>query len=256
MPYELIAILMFSTMMLMLFTGQRVFGAIGFVAVIAAVLLVVDLAFFGANLFKVPDGGWYPLALAAAIFFLMGTWRRGRELVGRQLREDTEPLEDFIAGLDDDAYRIDGSAIFMTDAGPRTPPMLLHHLRHNRVLHEQVILLTVYTQDVPQVPAARRMEIEDLGRGFVRVQLHYGFMQATNVPVALRFASEFGLDVDLEESTFYVGRETLIPTTERPGMWIWRERLFAFMSRNANRATAYYRIPPERVVELGIQIEI
>ncbi|ROO26707.1 potassium transporter Kup [Salinisphaera orenii YIM 95161] len=224
--------------------------------VIAAVLLVVDLAFFGANLFKVPDGGWYPLALAAAIFFLMGTWRRGRELVGRQLREDTEPLEDFIAGLDDDAYRIDGSAIFMTDAGPRTPPMLLHHLRHNRVLHEQVILLTVYTQDVPQVPAARRMEIEDLGRGFVRVQLHYGFMQATNVPVALRFASEFGLDVDLEESTFYVGRETLIPTTERPGMWIWRERLFAFMSRNANRATAYYRIPPERVVELGIQIEI
>ncbi|WP_123631626.1 KUP/HAK/KT family potassium transporter [Salinisphaera orenii] len=224
--------------------------------VIAAVLLVVDLAFFGANLFKVPDGGWYPLALAAAIFFLMATWRRGRELVGRQLREDTEPLEDFIAGLDDDAYRIDGSAIFMTDAGPRTPPMLLHHLRHNRVLHEQVILLTVYTQDVPQVPAARRMEIEDLGRGFVRVQLHYGFMQATNVPVALRFASEFGLDVDLEESTFYVGRETLIPTTERPGMWIWRERLFAFMSRNANRATAYYRIPPERVVELGIQIEI
>lgn len=224
--------------------------------VIAALLLVVDLAFFGANLFKVPDGGWYPLVVAAAIFFLMATWRRGRALVGRQLQRDTEPLEDFIDGLNDEAHRIEGTAIFMTGTGSRTPPMLLHHLRHNRVLHAQVILLTVHTQDVPQVPAARRMEIENLGRGFVRVQLHYGFMQATNVPVALRFASEFGLDVDLEDSTFYVGSETLIPTSDQPGMWIWRERLFVFMSRNANRATAYYRIPPERVVELGIQIEI
>lgn len=228
-----------------------------FAGVIAVLLLIVDLSFLGANLFKVPDGGWYPLVVAGAIFFIMGTWRRGRELVGRQLRGDTEPLDDFIESIDEDASaRIEGSAVFMTDAGSKTPPMLLHHLRHNRVLHEQVILLTVHTLDVPRVPAADRLKIEDLGKGVHRVQVYYGFMQASNVPVALRFASEFGLDVDIEETTFYVGRESLIPTSEVPGMMVWREHMFAFMALNATRATAYYHIPPDRVVELGIQIEI
>ena len=224
--------------------------------VIAAVLLVVDLAFFGANVFKIPDGGWYPLVVAGVIFFIMGTWRRGRELVGRQLQDDTEPLDEFIESLDELPMRIEGTAVFMTEATHKTPPMLLHHLRHNRVLHEQVILLTVNTLDVPRVPAADRLKIEDLGRGVYRVQVYYGFMQASNVPVALRFAGEFGLDVDLEHTTFYVGRESLIPTSEVPGMMVWREHMFAFMALNATRATSYYRIPPERVVELGIQIEI
>jgi KUP system potassium uptake protein len=227
-----------------------------FAGVIAALLLVVDLAFLGANLFKVPDGGWYPLLVAGVIFFIMGTWRRGRELVGRHLKADTEPLEDFIESIDDDATRIDGTAVFMTDSGTKTPPMLLHHLRHNRVLHRQVILLTVHTLDVPRVPAADRLKIEDLGKGVHRMQVYYGFMQANNVPVALRFASEFGLDVEVDEATFYVGRESLIPTSEVPGMMVWREHMFAFMALNATRATSYYRIPPDRVVELGIQIEI
>ena len=227
-----------------------------FAGVIAALLLVVDLAFLGANLFKVPDGGWYPLLVAGVIFFIMGTWRRGRELVGRHLKGDTEPLEDFIESIDDDATRIDGTAVFMTDSGTKTPPMLLHHLRHNRVLHRQVILLTVHTLDVPRVPAADRLKIEDLGKGVHRMQVYYGFMQANNVPVALRFASEFGLDVEIDEATFYVGRESLIPTSEVPGMMVWREHMFAFMALNATRATSYYRIPPDRVVELGIQIEI
>ncbi|MBO9469103.1 potassium transporter Kup [Endozoicomonas sp. G2_2] len=226
-------------------------------AVIAVLLLVVDLAFFGANLFKVPEGGWYPLVVAGAIFFIMGTWRRGRELVGRQLRGDTEPLEDFIESIEaDTSKRIEGTAVFMTDAGKKTPPMLLHHLRHNRVLHEQVILLTVHTLDVPRVAAADRLKIENLGKGVYRLQVYYGFMQASNVPVALRFAGEFDLDVDLDETTFYVGRESLIPTSEVPGMMVWREHMFAFMALNATRATAYYHIPPDRVVELGIQIEI
>ena len=223
---------------------------------ITVALLIVDLAFLGANMFKVPDGGWYPLLVAGVIFFIMGTWRRGRELVGRQLQSDTEPLDEFIESLDQLPMRIDGTAVFMTEATSKTPPMLLHHLRHNRVLHEQVILLTVNTLDVPRVPAADRLKIDDLGHGVYRVQVYYGFMQASNVPVALRFAGEFGLEVDLDQTTFYVGRESLIPTSEVPGMMVWREHMFAFMALNATRATSYYRIPPERVVELGIQIEI
>ncbi|MES1925232.1 KUP/HAK/KT family potassium transporter [Salinisphaera sp. T31B1] len=224
--------------------------------VIAVLLMIVDLSFFGANLFKIPEGGWYPLVIAGLVFFVMGTWRRGRELVAQRLKDDTEPLDEFIASRDADARRIDGTAVFMTDEGSKTPPMLLHHLRHNRVLHEQVIFLTVHTEDVPRVPAADRLRIEDLGHGFHHVKVYYGFMQPINVPVALRFAGEFGLDVDIEQTTFYVGRETLIPTQDVAGMFVWRERLFAFMALNATRSTAYYRIPPERVVELGIQVEI
>lgn len=226
----------------------------------AGFLLIVDLAFFGANLFKIPDGGWIPLLIAAGVFFIMGTWRRGRELMQRHLQEDIEPLDDFINGLDGNTYpRVPGTAVFMTASSPKTPPMLLHHLRHNRVLHEQVILLTVFTRDVPRVPAARRMECECLGHGIYKLNLYYGFMQASNVPVALRLASEYeqyDLDVDLDEVTYYVGNETLIPSREVAGMAVWRESLFAFMSRNAARATAYYHIPAERVVELGIQIEL
>jgi KUP system potassium uptake protein len=225
-------------------------------AVIAVLLLVVDLAFFGANVFKIPDGGWYPLVVAGLIFFIMGTWRRGRELVARHLRGDTEPLEDFIESIDDSAVRVGGTAVFMTNAGSKTPPMLLHHLRHNRVLHDQVILLTVHTLDVPRVPAADRLKIESLGKGVHRMQVYYGFMQASNVPVALRFASEFGLEADLDETTFYVGRVSLIPTRKVRGMMVWREHVFAFMALNATGATAYYNIPPDRVVELGLQVEI
>ena len=224
--------------------------------IIALVLLIVDLAFFGANIFKIPDGGWYPLVIAALIFFVMATWRRGRAIVGRELNEDTEPLDDFLESLEDRGPRIEGSAVFMTPSGNKTPPMLLHHLRHNRVMHEQVILMTVHTTDEPRVAAADRIKVEDLGHGFYRLQVYYGFMQPSNVPVALRFASEFGLEVDIEETTFYVGRQSLIPSADKPGMMVWRERLFAFMSRNALPATAFYHIPHDRVVELGIQVKL
>src|SRR5699024_7665619 len=130
------------------------------------------LAFFGANLFKVPAGGWIPLVIAACAFFVMATWRRGRELTQRHLNEDIEPLEDFVAGLDGNTYpRVPGTAVFMTASGPKTPPMLLHHLRHNRALHEQALLLTVHTQDVPRVPANERLQYEELGHGLYRLQL-------------------------------------------------------------------------------------
>ncbi|MDN5862199.1 MAG: KUP/HAK/KT family potassium transporter, partial [Salinisphaera sp.] len=249
---------MVITTILAFFVARR-WGWFPTAAIFAAgLLLIVDLAFFGANLFKIPDGGWIPLVIAGIAFFIMATWRRGRELVRGHLRDDTESLEDFIAGLDDEnCPRVPGTAVFMTSSHMKTPPMLLHHLRHNRVLHKQVVLLTVYTRDAPRVPAAERMECEYLDHGFFRLRLYYGFMQASNVPVALRLASEYDrLEVDLDEVTYYVGNETLIPSHEVAGMAVWRESLFAFMSRNAARATAYYHIPADRVVELGIQIEL
>ncbi|MDN5870214.1 MAG: potassium transporter Kup [Nitrococcus sp.] len=222
-----------------------------------AVLLPIDLAFFGANLFKIPDGGWIPLVIAGIAFFIMATWRRGRELMRAHLSEDLDPLEEFIDGLNENSYpRVKGTSVFMTASGPKTPPILRHHLRHNRVLHEQVVLLTVHTRDIPRVPAADRLVCKYLGHGIYKLDSYYGFMQATNVPVALRLAAEHDLKVDLDETTYYMGNATLIPSPDVPGMALWREKLFAYMSRNAARATAYYHIPPENVVELGIQVEL
>src|SRR5699024_2987262 len=147
--------------------------------IIAGLLLIVDSAFFVANLFKIPDGGWIPLLVAGGVFFIMATWRRGRELMHTHLRQEVEPLDEFIAGLADSSYpRVAGTAVFLTTSRVNTPPMLMHHLRHNQVLHEQVILLTVHTHDVPRVRAAERLRAEDLGHGISRLDVHYGFMQA------------------------------------------------------------------------------
>ncbi|MDN5848610.1 MAG: potassium transporter Kup [Nitrococcus sp.] len=227
------------------------------VGVLCAAFLIMDLAFFGANLVNIPDGGWFPLLVAGLIYLCMETWRRGRELMRIHLGEATEPLSKLFAYVDEeDPVRIEGSAVFLTArADGKAPPILLHHLRRNRVLHERVVLLTVHTEDVPRVPTARRLEVEQLEHGFWRVRVRYGFMQSANVPVALRACERHGLDVDLDATTFYLGRQTVIPT-DKPGMMIWREVLFAFMSRNSARATQFYRIPPEQVVELGIQVEL
>lgn len=225
--------------------------------VIGGLLLIVDLAFFGANLFKIPDGGWIPLVVAGVVFFVMATWRRGRELTQTHLREDLEPLDDFTKSLGDSKYpRVPGTAVFLTTSRLNTPPMLMHHLRHNRVLHEQVLLLTVHTHDAPRVRASDRLEFEHLGHGITTLDVHYGFMQVANVPVALRLATEQGLEVDIDETTYYVGKKNLIPSRKVAGMAVWREGLFAYMARNAATTTTYYHIPPDRVVEIGIRIEI
>ncbi|WP_227875936.1 potassium transporter Kup [Kushneria konosiri] len=229
--------------------------------------LLVDLPFFGANLLKVPHGGWFPVLTAVAMFTLMSTWQRGRELLSRRLMHDEKqeednadesaPLEAFVRELaDSETIRVEGTAIFLTGSDAGTLPMLHHHLQHNHVLHERVLLLTVRTEDAPRVPAAERLEIDDLGQGVYRVIVHYGFMQTPNVPVAVRFAERFGLEVDMEQVTFYIGRATIIPTDEVPGMMLWREKLFAFMARNAIQPTSYYKVPPQRVIELGLRVEI
>ena len=224
---------------------------------LAAALLAVDLTFFGANALKFVEGGWVPLLIGGFIFTLMATWYRGRQLLMRRLRQNIEPFNKFFTELKaNPPIRIPGTAVFLTGDLGGTPPMLPHHLEHNQVLRERVILLTVQTEDVPRVAAAERLRVEEMEQGFWRIFVHYGFMQMPNVPVALRFCEEFGLKVDVDHLTYYLGRESLIPTEQVPGMQLWREKIFAFMARNALGATAFYKLPPERVVELGIQVEI
>ncbi len=229
----------------------------GVAALIAGFFLTIDLSFFSANMTKIIEGGWFPLLAGGVVYLLMATWRRGREILAARLQGTTEPLADFLARITaEPPLRVPGTAVFMTSRFDGTPPMLLHHLAHNQVLHEKVILMTIITEAVPRVPAAERLEITRSAGEIYQVAAHYGFMQSPNVPVALRACEPLGLHVEMDSTTFYLGRETLIPTPEEPGMAVWREKLFAFMSRNALRSTAFFNIPPERVVEIGIQIKI
>jgi KUP system potassium uptake protein len=223
---------------------------------VTAGFLAIDLSFFGSNLDKIADGGWFPLVAAAIVFTLMTTWKRGRRLLAERLRAAERPLAELVEELAaEPPPRVPGTAVFMTGQREAAPPTLLHHLRHNQVLHERVVLLTVLTERVPRVPPSTRVEVEPLPMEFFRVLIHYGFMESPNVPAALRSCKRFGLELNLDEVTFYLGRETLV-SRRAGGLARWRSRLFAFMARNAARATAFYRLPPGRVVELGLQVEV
>jgi KUP system potassium uptake protein len=224
---------------------------------LAAGFLTVDLAFWGANIIKIPQGGWFPLVIAALVFTVMTTWKKGRRILGERIAEGTLPIELFLKSIQDNPpIRVPGTAVFMYSNPDGTPPALLHNLKHNKVLHEQVVFMSVITQDVSYVPAAERVSVETLGEGIYRMVICFGFVQDPDIPSALELVDEPGLDLkSMNTTTFFMGRETLIASS-RPGMAIWRERLFALMSKNAQRATAYFRIPPNRVVELGTQIEL
>jgi KUP system potassium uptake protein len=229
----------------------------GGAAALAGTFLLVDLSFFGANMLKIAHGGWFPLAAGVAVFSLMITWRRGRDLLSEKLQGKNDHLEDFIEKITaNPPFRVPGTAVFMTGRPTGTPPTLNHHLTHNQVLHEQVIILTVMTEEVPRVPAAERVALTFMPMGFARVVVRYGFMQSPNVPVALRQCEPFGLTVDLDQTTYYLARETIIATSRQSGMMRFQEKLFSFMVRNSLRATAFYSIPAEQVVELGQQVEI
>ena len=224
--------------------------------VITAVFITIDLAFFGANLLKVLHGGWVPLVIATLVFSLLSTWKTGRMVLGKRLRERAYPFDLFLKDLNRTRpHRVPGTAIFMTGSGAGVPPTLIHNLRHNKVLHANIVLLTVTTEDVPHVSKERAIELEPLSAGFFRVTLRYGFMEEPSVPEAISDARARGLPIDKDDITYFLGRETLLPANH-PGMAPWREKLFALMSRNAMRATAFFRIPPERVVELGMQVEL
>jgi len=223
---------------------------------LAGAFLLVDLTFFGANVIKVEHGGWFPLVIAAGVFALMTTWKRGRQILAQRLQSAGLPIDLFLADVAVHApVRVPGTAVFLTGNAAGVPPALLHNLKHNKVLHERVVFLTVVTEEVPRVPHQQRLEVQALGHGFHRIVAHYGFMEDPNIPDVLRLAATDGLDFPPMDTTFFLSRETLL-ATKNPGMAVWREKLFAFMSRNAQGATAFFRIPPNRVIEIGLQVEL
>ena len=226
------------------------------VGALATFFLVIDLSFFGANIIKVADGGWFPLVVAALIFLLMTTWRKGRQILAEKLRANSIRVEDFLQDLKTKPpQRVPGTAIFMSGNPKGVPPALLHNIEHNRVLHERVIILCVKTEEVPHVPDEERIEVSKVEDKFYRVTVRYGFMDAPNIPRALEAAASEGLDYRPAETTFFLGRETLI-ANDHEGMPAWRDNLFAFMSLNARRATVYFCIPPDRVIEVGSQVTL
>ncbi|HYH79739.1 MAG TPA: potassium transporter Kup [Longimicrobium sp.] len=226
------------------------------VGALGAAFLVVDLAFWGANLEKIPHGGWFPLVVAAVIFAGMTTWKTGRRILSSRMHATTLPFELFLQDVERRSPpRVPGTAVFMYGNPDGTPPALLHNLVHNKVLHERVVLLTVDTQEIPLVAEEERVEVKELGSGFYRVVVRYGFVEEPDIPAALARVSMPGLDLRPMSTSYFLGRETLIPSS-KPGMAMWREHLFSVMSRNARTATSFYRLPPNRVVELGAQIEL
>lgn len=238
---------------------------------LTSAFLTVDLAFFGANMVKFVEGGWFPLAAGAVIYLLMSTWRRGRQLVTAILTETSLPLDLFVPDISKrKPLRVPGIAVFMTSIPDVAPPVLLHHLKHNKMLHEKVLLVTLSSQEIPQVPEAERVTVEARGAGLFQVQARYGFMESPNVPAILEAIAQHLHEpgepppsLKMSEITFYLGRETLIVPARLPGaqhlpgmMPAWRAELFAVMSRNAISAASFFGLPPNRVVELGAQIQV
>ncbi len=225
-------------------------------AVLVGAFLVFDLAFFGSSLLKFFDGAWFPIALAMGLFAVMTTWKEGRRALARHIADASLPVDLFLQDVAArNPHRVAGTAIFMSSNPDGVPTSLLHHLKHNQILHRQVVLLSILSPDVPRVPAEERAGVEDLGLGVYRVVARYGFMETPNVPSLLRQCRRLGLKTEPASTSFYLSRETLL-TGGRAKMFRWRKALFAFLARNARPATAYFRLPPGRVVELGMQIEL
>ena len=217
--------------------------------------VVVDGAYFFANLPKVPYGGWFPLVVGLIAFTLLTTWARGRKLMRDRMSEVALPMEIFAKSAKNSAIRVPGTAIFMASSTAGVPSALLHNIKHNKVLHERVVILTVQIAEVPYVDDSERCEMHDLGDGFYRVVLHYGFMEETDVPKGLKQMSRCGGEFDMMQTSFFLSRQTLLPS-KKPAMPVWREKIFAWMLRNAATAMDFFNLPTNRVVELGSQVEI
>jgi KUP system potassium uptake protein len=224
---------------------------------VAAFFITIDLAFFGANMLKIAHGGWFPLLVSAAILFLMLTWRKGRRVLRSRLGEICIPLDAFLSELkSQNIRRVPGTAVYMSGNRFGTPLALLHNLKHNKVLHEEVVLLTVRTEEVPYLANPKdRVALENLHEGFWRAQIHFGFMEKPNIPVALDRVKQAGLRFDPMRTTYFIGRETILATRKR-GLSSWRGSIFAWMTRNAGDVTSYFCLPPNGVVELGARVEV
>ncbi|HEY8516537.1 MAG TPA: potassium transporter Kup [Candidatus Binatia bacterium] len=223
---------------------------------VVALFLTFDVAFFGANLVKFAHGGWFPILVGLVVFTIMTTWKRGRAELSRLLRLGSLPIDLFLADLEtQQPPRVPGTAVFMTSDMSGVPNVLLHHFKHNKMLHQRVILLSMITERRPEVPASERIEIVPLEHGFYRLIARFGFMEKPSIDVVLRSAASQGLVIEVPSTTFFLGRETLL-ATGRSGMMTWRKKLFSFLARNAPSAVQYFGIPPNRVIELGAQFEI
>jgi KUP system potassium uptake protein len=221
---------------------------------LVGMFLLFDIAYFGGNVFKIASGGWFALLIAVIITIIMTTWRQGRKEIARRLTETKLPLELFLADVERQKLtRVPGTAVFMSVSPAGIPVTLLHHVKHNHLLHEFVVLLSIVSTDAPMVPGKERIKVEKLGEGFYRIVAFYGFMQSPNVPEVMKLASRHGIEAEPLKTTYYLGRETLL-TEGRTKMMHWQKILYAFLARNAGNPTNYFRLPPNRVVELGTQI--
>jgi KUP system potassium uptake protein len=222
---------------------------------LVGLFLIVDLALLASTAIKVPDGGWLPLVVAFLVLVFMTTWKRGRNLMAEQRRQTALPLAPMITALARDATRVQGTAVFMTSTPDEMPAAMLHNLKHNKVLHEKNIVLHVHFDDVPLVTRAKRVQVEDMGNGFYKMVVNYGFMNAPDIPKALTIAAkDHKIDIEMMDTSFFVSREVLVPT-QCQRISVWRQRLFSLMARNAQSATAYFQIPTNRVLELGAQVK-
>jgi len=248
---------MLVTTFLAMIVAKRVWKWPGILmAVVFVPFMIIDVAFFGSNALKILDGGWIPLVVGAGIFLLSATWIRGRKLLSDGLAEHSLSFDSLIHEFKQRSYgRVEGTAIYMSGRPDTVPLPLIHNTRHNKVVHERIVLVTFTTLDIPHVPLERRMTIEDLTHGLFRVVVSLGFMNDPNFKNVINLAAEQGLKIDPEESTFFLGREIVLATRKR-GMAIWREKLFAFMGKNAQSPVAFFSLPAKQVMEVGIQIEI
>jgi KUP system potassium uptake protein len=218
--------------------------------------MLVDGTYFASNITKIPDGGWFPLAVAAVLFTVLTTWSKGRRLMRMRLEDGGMPLPVFIKSAAASAHRVRNTAVFMSASPEGIPPALLHNLKHNQVLHERVLILTVLIEEVPYADPDKRLETHDAGHGFYRLILHYGFMEDVNIPRDLAALNCIGGPFDMMTASFFLGRQKLVLSADQPGMAVWRERLFSWMNKSSESAMEFFKIPTNRVVELGSQIQI
>ncbi|WP_029912200.1 potassium transporter Kup [Pelobacter seleniigenes] len=245
-----------TTLLFFFVARERFHWPLGWVLLLCGGFLSFDLAFFGANFAKILHGGWFPLLVATLVFTFMSTWKTGRKILATRMRERLMSISDFLTVIRSSMpQRVNGTAVFMSGNLKIAPPALLHNLKHNRVLHQRVIILSVVTEDVPHVIGNDRYDVEDVGEGIYLLVLHSGFMDEADVPELLKAIEIGNAPFLMEETTFFLGHEAIIPS-DKPGMVMWREHLFMHMSRNARSATSFFGLPPNRVVELGMQIEL
>lgn len=252
-----VTLTMSITTILFYFAAQRLWKWSSWQAgLVCGVFLVIELAFFGANFLKIAHGGWFPLVVAAVIFILMSTWKTGRRILGNRLKAGVLPLAMFLEEIrQTPPQRVKGTAIFLAGNPEGTPLALVHNLKHNQVLHERVAVMNIQATEAPHVSDSERVQIDELEPNFYRIIGRFGFMEDPDVPQILEACRKKGLEFDDNRTTYFLSRETII-ATPKPGMSMWRERLFSYMARNAQSATAFFRLPPNRVVELGMQVEI